>query len=72
MNLDLKKPIVFNTTTTSIVTEDDLVDDVETSPIESFVYEVKLSNGKTVSYLNRDDLDKFIEDNKDINFDLEF
>jgi hypothetical protein len=40
--------------------------------IQSFVYEIKLPDGTIKTYLNRDDLDKFVEDNKDIEFDFNF
>ena len=42
------------------------------SVIQSFVYEIKLPDGTIKTYLNRDDLDKFVEDNKDIEFDFNF
>jgi hypothetical protein len=40
--------------------------------IQGFMYEVKLPDGTTKSFLNRDDLDKFIEDNNDLNYDFTF
>jgi hypothetical protein len=40
--------------------------------IQDFIYEITLSGGVKKSYLNREDLDKFILENKDINFDFSF
>ena len=40
--------------------------------VQGFMYEVKLPDGTTKSFLNRDDLDKFIQDNKDFNYDFTF
>jgi hypothetical protein len=39
---------------------------------DSFLYEVKLPDGTVKTFLDRDGLDKFMDENKDINFDLEF
>ena len=39
---------------------------------DSFLYEVKLPDGTIETFLDRDGLDKFMSENKDINFDLEF
>ena len=39
---------------------------------DSFLYEVKLPDGTIKTFLDRDGLDKFMSENKDINFDLEF
>jgi hypothetical protein len=36
------------------------------------MYEVKLPDGTTKSFLNREDLDLFIEQNKDLNYDFTF
>ena len=40
--------------------------------IQKFVYEVKLPDGTTKSFLNRDELDIFIQSNSDVNFDFTF
>jgi len=40
--------------------------------IQTFVYEVKLPDGTTKSFLNRDALDIFVQSNSDINFDFTF
>lgn len=38
----------------------------------NFIYDIKLSNGKSVRDLNDEELRKFIEDNKDVSFDFLF
>lgn len=40
--------------------------------VQGFMYEVKLPGGTTKSFLNRDDLDLFIEQNKDLNYEYTF
>ena len=51
---------------------------VSTNPYEEkkatddFIYEVKLPDGKVVTLLNQEDLDKFIQENKDISYDFQF
>lgn len=40
--------------------------------IQTFVYEVKLPDGTTKSFLNRDALDIFVQSNSDVNFDFTF
>jgi hypothetical protein len=40
--------------------------------IQKFVYEVKLPDGTTKSFLNRDELDIYVQSNSDINFDFTF
>ena len=40
--------------------------------IQTFVYEVKLPDGTTKSFLNRDELDIYVQSNSDINFDFTF
>ena len=42
------------------------------SSTDSFLYEVKLPDGTLKTFLDRDSLDQFINENKDINFDMEF
>ena len=39
---------------------------------DSFIYEVKLSDGTVKSFLDRESLDDFIAENADVNFDLQF
>ncbi len=38
----------------------------------NFIYEVKLSDGRSIRDLNQEDLKKFVEDNKDVSFDFLF
>jgi hypothetical protein len=45
---------------------------VERIAVDSFVYMVKMPNGETKEFIDRNLLDKFIEDNKDINFEFDF
>ena len=40
--------------------------------VQGFMYEVKLPGGTTKSFLNREDLDLFIEQNKDLNYEFTF
>jgi len=40
--------------------------------IQTFVYEVKLPDGTTKAFLNRDELDIYVQSNSDINFDFTF
>jgi hypothetical protein len=40
--------------------------------LEEFYYEVKLENGEVKNFLNREELDKFISDNIDFNYDFNF
>jgi hypothetical protein len=40
--------------------------------IQTFVYEIKMSDGTTKSFLNRDELDIYIQSNNDVNFDFTF
>ncbi len=40
--------------------------------LQSFIYEVKLPDGETKTFLDRDQLDKFIEENADLAFDFTF
>jgi len=40
--------------------------------IQKFVYDVKLPDGTTKSFLNRDELDIYVQSNSDINFDFTF
>lgn len=45
---------------------------VERIGVDSFVYQVKMANGEVKEFIDRNSLDKFIEDNKDINFEFNF
>jgi hypothetical protein len=40
--------------------------------LSDFIYEVKLPDGKILEFLNRDELDIFLENNKNINYDFNF
>ncbi len=40
--------------------------------VQGFIYEVKLPDGKIKSFLNREDLDIFIEQNKELNYEFTF
>ena len=40
--------------------------------LQSFIYEVKLPDGETKTFLDRDQLDKFIEENANLAFDFTF
>lgn len=40
--------------------------------LEQFYYEVKLESGEVLKFLNREELDKFIADHVDINYDFNF
>ena len=44
----------------------------ESDDFEGFYYEVELPDGTIKRFLDREQLDKFIEDNKDINYDFTF
>lgn len=44
----------------------------EKKATDDFIYEVKLPDGKVVTLLNQEDLDKFIQENKDISYDFQF
>jgi hypothetical protein len=42
------------------------------SGLREFIYEVKLPNGETKEFLNRQLLDEFIQNNKEINYEFNF
>jgi hypothetical protein len=42
------------------------------TPLEKFVYEVKLDNGEVIRLTDKESLDKFIEEHKDLGFDFQF
>lgn len=46
--------------------------DGKNDDFDGFYYEVELPDGSTKRFLDREQLDKFIEDNKDINYDFTF
>ena len=39
---------------------------------DSFVYEVQLPDGKIVTLKNDEELQKYLDENKDLGFDLQF
>ena len=43
----------------------------EKTASDMFIYEVKMEDGTIKSFIDRDELNKFMEENKDINFILE-
>jgi hypothetical protein len=45
---------------------------VERVAVDSFVYTVKMPNGEIKEFIDRNSLDKFVEENKDINFEFDF
>jgi hypothetical protein len=52
--------------------ESSIIKNEKDQNLEQFIYEVKLPDGSKKEFLNRDELDKFIEDNKDLNYDFNF
>ena len=58
--------------------DDNTTEITSTVPLETkvssdqFIYEVKLQDGSIKTFLDREGLDNFMEEHKDINFDLEF
>jgi hypothetical protein len=44
----------------------------ESKPEDSFIYEIKLPNGKIVTARNEDELNKFMEENKDLGYDMQY
>lgn len=49
-----------------------LVNGQNNADLEEFYYEVKLEDGEVLNFLNREELDKFISDNIDLNYDFNF
>ena len=45
---------------------------VQTPPLEKYVYEIKLPDGKVIRATDKEELDKFIEEHKDLGFDFRF
>jgi len=44
----------------------------QSPPLEKYVYEVKLQSGETKRFLDRESLDDFMENNREIGFDFQF
>jgi hypothetical protein len=44
----------------------------QTPPLERYVYEVKLESGEVKRFLDRESLDRFMEENREIGFDVQF
>ena len=44
----------------------------QSPPLESYVYEVKLQSGEVKRFLDRESLDQFMQENRDIGFDIQF
>ena len=61
-----------NSTPNPITGSNTNVIDTLNPAVQGFMYEVKLPDGTTKSFLNREDLDLFIEQNKDLNYDFTF
>ena len=51
---------------------DGIADLVEDATYKGFIYEVELPNGDKKEFLNREALDEFISNHKDLNYDFEF
>jgi hypothetical protein len=49
-----------------------LVNGQNNADLEEFYYEVKLEDGQVINFLDREELDKFISDNIDLNYDFNF
>jgi hypothetical protein len=45
---------------------------VQSPPLERYVYEITLKDGKVIRAANQEELDKFIQEHKDIGFDFQF
>jgi hypothetical protein len=56
---------------TQIVATDPEVS-VQSPPLEMYVYEITLPDGKVVRATDREELDKFIQENKDLGYDFQF
>ena len=44
----------------------------QSPPLEKFIYEVKMQDGTVKTFLDRESLDKFMEDSRDLGFELQF
>lgn len=49
-----------------------LVNNDKEQNLENFIYEIQISDGTIMQFQNREELDKFIEENKDISYDFNF
>ena len=56
---------------TQIVATDPEVS-VQSPPLEMYVYEITLPDGKVVRATDREELDKFIQENRDLGYDFQF
>ena len=56
---------------TQIVATDPEVS-VQSPPLEMYVYEITLSDGKVIRAADREELDKFIQEHKDLGYDFRF
>ena len=61
-NIDFKTQIVAT----------DPEDVVQSPPLEMYVYEITLPDGKVIRAADREELDKFIEEHKDLGYDFQF
>jgi len=69
---DPKSTSTYNVDFKSQVVATDPVLDIK-SPVEDlFIYEIALSDGTVLKIQNKEELDKFIQDNKNIGFDFQF
>ena len=75
--LDIQKILNGELPTSSNI-DNNTTEVTSTIPFESqalsdnFIYEVKLPDGTIKTLLDKEELDSFMEENKDINFDIEF
>ena len=49
-----------------------LVNNDKDQNLENFIYEIQISDGTIMEFQNKEELDKFIEENKDISYDFNF
>ncbi len=52
--------------------KDNTAGPTQSQALDGFYYEVQLENGKTLKFLNQDELQQFIDNNKDFNYDFNF
>jgi hypothetical protein len=45
---------------------------VQSPPLERYVYEITLKDGTVVRAQDKEELDRFMQENKDIGFDFQF
>lgn len=65
----LEKDAAYPEGTTEVVSTDPYEEKKATDP---FIYEVKLPDGKVVTLMDKEALDRFIQENKDISYDFQF